>query len=45
MKQLYKVITLQVNGLHNPIKRGKAIAKMKQEKPDNVLARNTSSYY
>lgn len=27
-----KIITLNVNGLHNPIKRGKIIAKMKREK-------------
>lgn len=30
--QEYGVITLNVNGLHNPIKRGKVIAKMKREK-------------
>ena len=29
--QEYRVITLNVNGLHNPIKRGKVIAKMKKE--------------
>lgn len=30
--QEYRVVTLNVNGLHNPIKRGKVIAKMKREK-------------
>ncbi len=30
--QEYRVVTLNVNGLHNPIKRSKTIAKMKREK-------------
>lgn len=30
--QEYRVITLNVNGLHNPIKRSKVITKMKKEK-------------
>lgn len=30
--QEFRVVTLNVNGLHNPIKRGKVIAKMKREK-------------
>lgn len=34
LHQNYKVVTLNVNGLHNPIKRSKAIAKMKREKQD-----------
>lgn len=40
LHQEYKVITL--NGLNNPIKRSKAIAKMKREKQDNLLARDAS---
>ena len=31
-QQEYKIVTLNVNGLHNPIKRSKIIAKMKREK-------------
>lgn len=31
-RQEYKIVTLNVNGLHNPIKRSKIIAKMKREK-------------
>ena len=31
MYQDYKVISLNVNGLHNPVKRSKVIAKMKRE--------------
>lgn len=30
----YRIITLNVNGLNNPIKRSKVIAKMKREKQD-----------
>lgn len=30
--QQYKIVTLNVNGLHNPIKRSKIILKMKKEK-------------
>lgn len=30
-QQEYRIITLNVNGLQNPIKRGKLIAKMKRE--------------
>lgn len=30
--QEYKLVTLNVNGIHSPIKRSKIIAKMKQEK-------------
>lgn len=29
--QEYKIITLNVNGLHNPVKRSKVIAKIKRE--------------
>lgn len=29
--QEYKIITLNVNGLHNPVKRSKVIAKIKKE--------------
>lgn len=39
--QEYRVITLNVNGLHNPIKRGKAIAKMKREKLDVIFWQET----
>lgn len=37
MIQTYKVITLNVNGLHNPIKRNKTIAKMQREKQDIIF--------
>ncbi len=40
-QQEYKVVTLNVNGSHNPIKRGKIIAKMKQKKGSgNLWAEN-----
>jgi len=39
--QTYKVITLNVNGLHNPIKRSKTIAKMKREKQDIIFWQET----
>lgn len=29
--QEYNIITLNVNGLHNPVKRSKVIAKIKRE--------------
>lgn len=35
------VITLNVNGLHNPIKRDKVIAKMKREKPHVIFWQET----
>ncbi len=41
-QQEYKILTLNVNGLQNPIKRGKLIAKMKREQQHNLLARNSS---
>lgn len=41
VKQHYKVITLNVNGLHNPIKRSKAIAKMKRGKYDIIFWQET----
>uniref|UniRef100_A0A3Q3BC05 ribonuclease H n=1 Tax=Kryptolebias marmoratus TaxID=37003 RepID=A0A3Q3BC05_KRYMA len=41
VKQQYKVITLNVNGLHNPIKRSKALAKMKREKQDIIFWQET----
>lgn len=44
-KQQYKIITLNDNGSHNPIKGDEALAKMKREKQDNFLARNISFYY
>lgn len=40
-KQYYKVITLNINGLHNPIKRSKAIAKMKRERYDIIFWQET----
>lgn len=33
----YRVITLNVTGLNNPIKRSKAIAKIKREKQDIIF--------
>ncbi len=39
--QEYRVITLNVNGLHNPIKRGRVIAKMKREKPHVIFWQET----
>lgn len=39
--QQYKVITLNVNGLNNPIKRSKVIAKMKREKQDIIFWQET----
>lgn len=39
--QTNKVITLNVNGLHNPIKRSKTIAKMKREKQDIIFWQET----
>lgn len=41
IRQEYKVITLNVNGLHNPIKRNKALAKMKREKQDIIFWQET----
>lgn len=32
LNQEYKIITLNVNGLQNPIKRSKVISNMKREK-------------
>lgn len=37
----YNFITLNVNGLHNPVKRGKVIAKMKREKQDVIFWQET----
>lgn len=37
----YKIVTLNVNGLHNPIKRSKIIAKMKREKLQVVFWQET----
>lgn len=31
LQQEYRIITLNLNGLQNPIKRGKLIAKMKRK--------------
>lgn len=39
--QVYKAITLNVNELHNPIKRSKAIAKMRREKQDIIFWQET----
>lgn len=39
----YRVITLNVNGLNNPIKRSKAIAKIKREKQDIIFWQETSN--
>lgn len=38
---MYKVITLNVNGLNNPIKRSKMVAKMKREKQDIIFWQET----
>lgn len=35
--QEYKIITLNVNGLHNLIKRSRIIAKMKQERIQVII--------
>ena len=40
-RQEYKIVTLTVNGLHNPIKRSKIIAKMKREKLQVVFWQET----
>lgn len=37
----YKIVTLNVNGLHNPIKRNKTIRKMKREKQDIISLQET----
>lgn len=40
-REKYNFITLNVNGLHNPVKRGKVIAKMKREKQDVIFWQET----
>lgn len=40
-RQDYKIVTLNVNGLHNPIKKSKLIAKIKQEKLQVVFWQET----
>jgi exonuclease III len=40
-RQEYKVVTLNVNGLHNPIKRSQIIAKMKREKQQIIYWQET----
>lgn len=40
-RQKYNFITLNVNGLHNHIKRSKVIAKMKWEKQDVIFWQET----
>lgn len=37
----YNILTLNVNGLHNPIKRSKAIAKIKRERQDIIFWQET----
>lgn len=39
--QKYRIITLNVNGLNNPIKRSKVITKMKREKQDIIFWQET----
>ena len=39
--QEYKIVTLNVNGLHNPIKMSKIIAKIKREKLQVVFWQET----
>lgn len=39
--QEYRVITLNVNGLHNPIKRSRVISKMKREKVQIIFWQET----
>lgn len=39
--QEYRVVTLNVNGLHRPIKRAKVIAKMKREKQHVIFWQET----
>lgn len=41
LHQKYRVITLNVNELHSPIKRSKVIAKMKREKQDIIFMQET----
>lgn len=41
LHQCYRIITPNVKGLHNPIKRRKAIAKMKREKQDIIFWQET----
>ena len=41
LNQEYKVITLNVNGLQNPIKRNKLITKMKREKQHIIFWQET----
>ena len=40
-QQEYRIITLNVNGLQNPIKRGKLIAKMKREQQHIIFWQET----
>jgi len=39
--QEYKIVTLNVNGLHNPIKRSRIIAKMKRERIQVIFWQET----
>lgn len=39
--QEYKIMTLNVNGLHNVVKRSKAIAKIKREKTNIIFWQET----
>lgn len=41
LQQEYKIISLNVNGLQNPIKRGKLIAKMKRENQHIIFWQET----
>lgn len=38
---MYKFITLNLNGLHNPIKQNKVIAKMKHKGKDVIFWQET----
>lgn len=39
--QEYKIMTLNVNGLHNVVKRSRAIAKIKREKTNIIFWQET----
>lgn len=41
LQQEYRIVTLNVNGLQNPIKRGKIIAKMKRENQHVIFWQET----
>ena len=40
-RQRYNFITINVNGLHNPVKSSKVIAKMRRERQDVIFIQET----